>query len=361
MSSLNVETLQNQQADQDNPSSKKPIQRALLVICMIFTAVGAIGGPLMQRLYYIHGGSRKWLSSCLQTLGFPIIVLPLLVLYAKSQSKKIPKSFFIERRLVMAGLALGLLLGLDNYMYSFGLVYIPVSTSSLLFSTQLAFTAVFAFVIVRQKFSFYCVNCVVLMTLGACVLALHTSGDRPTGVSGGQYLLGFFITLGGAMLLGLSLPLIELSYRKAFRVITYSVVMQYQVLVSFSASVFCLIGMAINKDFQAIPREAKAFDLGEVKYYAVLVCSAIIWQFLSIGSLGIIYCTSSLFAGIVSALLLPFTPVAAVLAFGEKFTGEKGMSLALCLWGFTSYFIGVYKNSTKLRPNTESVANGPDV
>lgn len=250
MSPLNVVTLQNKQADQDEPSSKKRTQWGLLIVWMICTGIGAIGAPLLQRLYYLHGGHRKWLSSCLQALGFPIMLFPLSVLYSKSRTQKMLKSFFIERRLIMASLALGLLLGLCNYMYSAGLAYIPVSTSSLLFSTQLAFTAVFAFVIVRQKFSFYSVNCVVLMTLGACVLALHTSGDRPPGVSRRQYLLGFFITLGGAMLLGLSFPLIELSYRKAVRVITYSAVMQYQVLVSFSASVFCLIGMAINKDFQ---------------------------------------------------------------------------------------------------------------
>ena len=150
----------------------------------------------------------------------------------------------------MSSLALGLLLGLGNFMYSSGLAYIPVSTSSLLFSTQLAFTAVFAFVIVRQKFSFYSVNCVVLMMLGASVLAVHTSRDRPPGVDRGQYLLGFFFTLGGAMLSGVSFPMIELSYRKAEKVVTSSVLIQFQVIFSFSATVFCLIGMAINKDFQ---------------------------------------------------------------------------------------------------------------
>lgn len=361
MSTLNVDTLQNKQADQDEPSSKKRNQWGLLMVWMICTAIGAIGAPLLQRLYYLHGGHRKWLSSCLQTLGFPIMLFPLSVLYSKSRTQKMLKSFFIERRLIMASLALGLLLGLGDYMYAAGLAYIPVSTSSLLFSTQLAFTAVFAFVIVRQKFSFYSVNCVVLMTLGATVLAVHTSRDRPPGVDRGQYLLGFFFTLGGAMLCGVSLPMIELSYRKAEQVVTSSVVIQFQVIFSFSATVFCLIGMAINKDFQAIPREAKAFELGEVKYYVVLVCSAILWQFTTIGVLGIIYCTSSLFAGVSTSLLLPIAQVAAILAFGEKFTGEKGMSLVLCLWGFTSYFIGEYKKSMKMTPNTETAPNAHDV
>ncbi|OWM84098.1 hypothetical protein CDL15_Pgr009345 [Punica granatum] len=48
-------------------------------------------------------------------------------------------------------MGLGLLLGLDGYLYSFGLSYLPISISSLLSSTQLAFTAVFAFLVVRHR------------------------------------------------------------------------------------------------------------------------------------------------------------------------------------------------------------------
>ncbi|PIA51980.1 hypothetical protein AQUCO_01000093v1 [Aquilegia coerulea] len=62
----------------------------------------------------------------------------------------------------------------------------------------------------------------------------------------------------------------------------------------------------------------------------------------------IISSTSSLFAGILTSVLLPFTELAAIVAFHEKFTGEKGLSLALCLWGFTSYFVGEYKKTGKM-------------
>ncbi|KAF5198632.1 Purine permease [Thalictrum thalictroides] len=119
------------------------------------------------------------------------------------------------------------------------------------------------------------------------------------------------------------------------------------------ATLFVSIAMIINKDFQAIPREARDYEFGEVKYYVVLVTTAIVWQFLFLGLIGIIYCSSSLFAGIVNALLLPLTEVAAVIAYNEKFTGEKGMALALCLWGFTSFFIGEYKKVRKPEPTIE--------
>ncbi|KAF5180080.1 hypothetical protein FRX31_030335 [Thalictrum thalictroides] len=118
------------------------------------------------------------------------------------------------------------------------------------------------------------------MIFGAFVLALHTSADRPPGVSEEKYLVGFFFTLGGATLLGLCWPLVELAY---------------------SMGVMCTIN-----------------------------------------------CTSSLFAGILtSSVLLPFTELAAIVVFHEKFTVEKGLSLALCLWGFTSYFIREYQKTDK--------------
>ncbi|KAL5982335.1 hypothetical protein ACLOJK_016406 [Asimina triloba] len=373
MSTLNVETLegaaQNERSstadDHDQrqrpmPSEqRKRLNWGLLLMCVACMAIGAIGGPLLQRLYYLHGGNRKWLVSCLQTIGFPLILIPLPFLFFRTRGLAKPESFFIKPRLFFAGAFLGILLGLQNYMYSAGLAYIPVSTSSLLFSTQLAFTAISAFLIVKQKFTFYSINSVILMTLGAIVLALHTSSDRPPGVSNGQYLTGFFFTLGGAALLGITLPCIELSYRKAGQAVTYMVVLQFQLVFTISATIFCVIGMAINNDFKVIPREAREYGLGKAKYYVVLVGNAVVYQCLFIGTLGVVYCSSSLFTGIMSAVLLPFTPIAAVIAFKEKFTGEKGMSLALCLWGFSSYFIGEFKKSKKMTPLPETEAE-PD-
>lgn len=105
---------------------------------------------------------------------------------------------------------------------------------------------------------------------------------------------------------------------------------------------------------QAIGREAGAYGLGETKYYLVLTAVAILFQMIFVGSIGIVFCTSSLFAGVVTATLLPLTEIAAVIVYHEKFTGEKGMALALCLWGFTSYFYGAYRMEKKQTPQTES-------
>ncbi|XP_058097257.1 purine permease 1-like [Magnolia sinica] len=332
-------------------TQKRTINWWMIAINCTFTAVGTICGPLLMRLYYLHGGSRKWLTSWLQTAGFPIVLLPLSILYIRQRASGMP--FFAEPKLLMSSAVIGLLIGLDNFLYSLGLSFLPVSTSSLLFATQLAFTAFFALIIVRQKFSPYSVNAVVLMTLGSVLLGIRKSGDRPPEVSNGEYLLGFIMTIGAAALLGFILPCTELAYAKARKAITYPVVLQFQFNTTMFATIFCTIGMIINKDFPAIAREAAAYELGEAKYYLVLVGVSVAFQMVFVGTLGIIFCTSSLFAGVLSATLLPVTEIAAVIVFKEKFTGEKGMALALCLWGFTSYFYGSYRLNKTQAPEEE--------
>ncbi|MCL7030848.1 hypothetical protein MKW94_017607 [Papaver nudicaule] len=318
----------------------------LIVYCTIFT-LGFIAGPIIFRLYFLHGGSRKWLSSALQSAGFPILLLPLGILYVK-RDRAVPQAdFFASPKLLLSSILVGVLQGGSSFMYSYGLSFLPVSTSSILISTQLIFTALFGLILVRQKFSPFSINAVVLMTLGAVLLGVGQDGDRPEGVTSLQYLLGFVLSIGSAALGGFILPCIEVAYAKAKKVITLPIMLQYQFFMAFSATIFSIIGMIVNKDFSAIPREASEFGLGRTEYYLVLVSSAVVIQIAYVGMLGIIFCATSLLAGIVSAASLPLTEIAAVIVFHEKFTGVKGMALAMGVWGFISYFYGSYKETKK--------------
>lgn len=106
---------------------------------------------------------------------------------------------------------------------------------------------------------------------------------------------------------------------------------------------------------QAIPKEAEEFELGKSKYYMILALAALGLQFMAIGSLGLIFCSSSLFGGIVTALLVPVQQAFAVIFLPESFSPEKGMALAMCLWGFASYFYGEYKLSHKKLDATQEL------
>ncbi|KAL8458202.1 hypothetical protein ACS0TY_035915 [Phlomoides rotata] len=330
-----------------------------LVLNVILLGVGICGGPLIMRLYFIRGGKRVWFSAWLETGGFPIILIPVLVSYFRRRSTTTEaKLFLITPRIFAAGAGIGLLMGIDNYMYAYGVAKLPVSTSSLLIASQLVFMAGFAYVLVKQKRTAYSVNAVVLLTVGAVILGMNTGSDRPKGESNKMYWLGFILTLLAAVMYGLILPLVELVYQRAKQAITYTLVMEFQAVMGIFATAFCTVGMIVNKDFQAIPKEAKGYELGEARYYVVVVWSAIIWQCFFLGVVGVIHYSSSLFSGVVISVLLPVTEVLAVIFYHEKFQAEKGISLFLSLWGFVSYSWGDIKdNIKKKKKNKDNTSN----
>ncbi|XP_038717904.1 purine permease 1-like [Tripterygium wilfordii] len=340
-----MEAEQETNNESNHRHNSKHMKAILVAVNCILMSIGQVGGPLLLRLYYIHGGKSKWLNAWLLTSGFPILILPIAISYARARATGRTRGVLVTKWLVAASAILGFLLGLDSYLYSFGLSYLPVSVSSLLGSTQLAFTAIFAYLVVKHKFTHYSINAVVLMSFGSIVLGFHMNGNRPVGVSDDKYVLGFFMTIAAAALHGFIMPAVEYTHMKAGVTVTFDLVMQVQFLVSMFATLFCTIPMIINKDFQAIPKEARGYGLGESKYYTILVLAAIAMQLLIIGSLGVIFCSTSLLGGLVSSLLVPVQQVFAVIFLKEGFNADKGMALAMCIWGFTSYFFGEYRMS----------------
>ncbi|CAN6210986.1 unnamed protein product [Urochloa humidicola] len=348
------------EARKDSSSTPGKLKRRLLVVLNCgMLALGTTAGPLITRLYYDKGGRREWLSAWLQSAGWPLLLLPAAASYATRRARdgRGAPLLLAPPRVLLAAAGLGVATGADNFVYAYSLRYLPVSTSAILISTQLAFTVLFAFLIVRQRLTAATVNAVALLTAGAAVLGLHVSSDRPAGATRGQYLMGFALALGAAALYGLILPLVELAYKRAAggggRAVTYALVMEVQLVMGFFATVFCAVGMVVNKDFQAIPREAKQFELGEARYYMVLVWAAWLWQFFFLGAVGVIFCVHTLLAGILIAVFIPVTEVAAVIFLHEKFSSEKGVALVLSLWGLASYSYGEWSEA-RAKKETEA-------
>ncbi|KAH6829925.1 purine permease 4 [Perilla frutescens var. hirtella] len=86
-------------------------------------------------------------------------------------------------RLTLQSIFIGMFLAISNYLISWGTSYLPISTSSLLLSSQLAFNLVFSIAMVKQKVTFTNLNCVILLTLSSVLLALSSSDDRPLGLT----------------------------------------------------------------------------------------------------------------------------------------------------------------------------------
>ncbi|XP_021907755.1 ATP-dependent 6-phosphofructokinase 6-like [Carica papaya] len=209
-----------------------------------------------------------------QTAGWPVMIIPITIAYfhhkntnqLRSYSEhEAANSFFMKPCVYVPAAILGIILGLNGYIYAYSVACLPVSTASLILATQLAFTALFALLLVKQKFTPYSINSVVVLTIGASVLALHTSSDKPNNESTG-----------------------------------------------------CTIGMLVNNNFKVISREAREYELGEAKYYMVMIGSALTWQCYMTGAIGVVFCHSSLLSCIISTVLLPVTEILGVIFFHEK-------------------------------------------
>ncbi|KAJ4916748.1 Purine permease 1 [Raphanus sativus] len=327
----------------------------LVLVCMIL-AIGTCGGPLLTRLYYNNGGERIWFMSFLSTAGFPVILIPLVISFLRRRNRNnsgnIEKTEIVlmETPMFIASIVIGLLVGLDNYCFAYGLAYLPVSTTSLIVGTQLGFNAIFSFFMVKQTFTPFSINAVVLLTAGTGILALRGGdGDRPADVSHEEYVVGFLVTLTAAVLYAFILPFVELTYKKVRQEITFTLVLEMQLVMCVAASCFCIVGMLVEGDFKVIPREAREFKIGgSAFYYTLVVMTGIVYQGLFLGAIGVVFCASSLASGVLISALLPVTEVLAVVCFQEKFQAEKGVALLLSLWGFVSYFYGEFKSGKRI-------------
>ncbi|KAK8446635.1 hypothetical protein SEVIR_9G516700v4 [Setaria viridis] len=345
-----------------------------LVVLSAFLVLLGAGGSLLIRAYFVHGGRRLWLSTMIQLSGWPLLLPPICAsLLLRSRSRDGAGGGVADHlpppRLVRAVAVLGAVFAVACFAYSLGSQALPLSTSSLLQATQLTFNAVSAFLFAGLRFTPFSVNAVVLLTIGPAVLGFAPSSETEAQAEGSTaYWTGFLECMSSAALIGLVLPLVEVAMSRYGRrdggpaaarapPPSYATVMQIQAVMGAAGTAVCLVGMAIAKDFQAIPTEAAAFGLGETNYYLLLIFGAVSWQLSNLGIMGLIVCSSSLLAGIMIALVLPLSEVLAVIFLHEKFDGVKGIALVLCLWGFVSYLYGESARK-KMKATGKQVAEG---
>ncbi|CDP13405.1 unnamed protein product [Coffea canephora] len=314
---------------------------------------GQSAATLLGRLYYDKGGNSKWMATFVQSAGFPVL-LPILlyVQLSKSSSNNAPPKHPSISTFLLLFLFFGLLLAGDNLMYSYGLLYLPVSTYSLVCATQLAFNALFSFVLNSQKFTPYIFNSLVLLTVSASLLAVHPDSDSTTKISKGKYIIGFLCTVGASATYSLFLSLLELTFKKVIKRETFDAVLLMQIYPSFVATCACVVGLFASGEWKTLPSEMKEYEKGRVSYVMTLFWTAVSWQISSVGLLGLISEVSSLFSNVISTISLPAIPILAVIFFHDKMDGVKVISLILAIWGFLSYVYQHYLDDVNAKSRT---------
>ncbi|KAK6782992.1 hypothetical protein RDI58_020788 [Solanum bulbocastanum] len=346
----------NRQISEDETNEQKKIGRKsninygwwcrifIYIICLIG---GQCAATLLGRFYYDEGGNSKWMAAFVQSSGFPILI-PLLFFFKspkKTNSSRIEKPS--KFTLYMIYIAFGLLLAGDNLLYSYGMLFLPVSTFSLISASQLPFNALFSLVLNAQKFTALILNSVVVVTISAALLAVNSESETSEEFSGGKYAIGFICTVAASSAYALYLSLLELTFKKVTKSESFDTVLKMLFYPSFVASCCCVVGLYVSGEMSILTAEMNGFSKGEISYLMTLIWTAILWTIGWIGMMGLISEVSSLFSNVIGTLGLPTVPVLAVFFFHDKMDGVKIISLLLAVWGFLSYVYQNYLDDSK--------------
>ncbi|KAF7085346.1 hypothetical protein CFC21_088785 [Triticum aestivum] len=329
----------------------------MVVLNMFFLVAGQTSATLLGRFYYNEGGNSKWLSTFVQTAGFPVLFIAQFLFHAKSPSTQAttsgPEASITKITLIY--IALGLIIAADDLMYSYGLLYLPVSTYSLICASQLAFNAVFSYFLNAQKFTPLIFNSVLLLTFSASLLGVDEDSPSSSDISQGNHVLGFVLTLGASATYSLILSLMQVTFEKVIKRETFSVVLNMQIYTAFVATLASLVGLFASGEWKTLEGEMHMFSPGKVSYVMTVLWTAISWQIASVGVVGLIFVVSSLFSNVISTLALPIIPVFAVIFFHDKMDGIKIIAMLIAIWGFISYGYQLYVDDKKSRKTSSSV------
>ncbi|KAI3423740.1 uncharacterized protein J3R85_010735 [Psidium guajava] len=315
----------------------KPISHWILVLLsggLMLTAFPA--SSLLSRVYYTNGGKSKWIISWVAVAGWPLTALILFPTYFICKVSPTP----LNLKLTLSYLVLGFLSAADNLMYAYAYAYLPASTSSLLASSSLVFSALFGYFFVKNKLTLSMINGIVIITAAMVIIALDSNSDRYGNVTNSQYIMGFMWDILGSALHGLIFALSELVFIKYLGRRSFHVVLEQQVMVSSFAFGLTTIGVALNHDFQAMANEARSFKGGKSLYYLVMIWGAITFQLGVLGGTAMLFLSSTVLAGVLNAVRVPLTSIAAVILLKDPMSGFKILSLVITFWGFGSYIYG---------------------
>ncbi|XP_015892583.1 probable purine permease 5 isoform X2 [Ziziphus jujuba] len=316
---------------------RKPISYWILLLLSSSAMLVAFpASSILSRVYYNDGGTSKWIISWVAVAGWPLTALILFPTCFICKTFPTP----LNLQLTLAYIMLGFLSAADNLMYAYAYAYLPASTAALLASSSLIFSALFGYLIVKNKITMSIVNAIVVITFAVVIIALDSSSDRYGNVTDSQYIMGFVWDILGSALHGLIFALSELVFVKLLGRRSFHVVLEQQVMVSLFAFIFTSIGMIANNDFQGMVSEARVFEGGKASYYLVLVWSAITFQLGVLGGTAMLFLSSTVLTGVLNAVRVPITGIAAVILLHDPMSGFKILSLVATFWGFTSYIYG---------------------
>ncbi|KAF2935565.1 probable purine permease 11 [Oryza sativa Japonica Group] len=327
---------------------------AVVLANIVFVLGGQSVATLLGRIYYDQGGGSLWLATVVQSCGAPLAV-PLLLYFRRPEASPVARPPLLKIAAIYAGL--GVLLAGDNLMYSYALLYLPLSTYSLVCATQLCFNAVFSYFLNKERFTALVLNSVVLLTFSAALVGVsHSSEETNSSVPEGKFALGFVLALSASAAFALILSLMQLTFDTVLRSNAAHAVLELQLWSNAAASCVSVAGLFISGEWSSLTAEMDGYKKGEVAYGMTLAWTAISWQLATMGMVGLVATVSSLFTNVISTVGMPLSPIMAVIFLGDRMDGAKVIAMLIGIWGFLSYVYQHYLDDAKSK-NTAGSAD----
>ncbi|TVU16002.1 hypothetical protein EJB05_39548, partial [Eragrostis curvula] len=337
------------------PSISKRLKWWAVVLAnIVFVLAGQSVATLLGRIYYDQGGKSLWMQTVVQSCGVPLAIPLLLYFRPKSSSSSVaPRPRLVTVAAIYAGL--GVLLAGDNLMYSYGLLYLPMSTYSIIQATQVSFNAVFSYFLNKEKFRALILNSVVLLTFSAALIGVSQGSEdsSSSAIPKGKFPAGFALTLSASALFSLILSLTQLTFEKVLRSDTFYAVLELQFWSNAAAACVSVAGLFISGEWSTIAGEMDGYGKGKVAYAMTLAWTAVAWQLCTMGLMGLVATVSSLFTNVISTVATPLSPVVAVIFLGDRVNGVKLLAMLIAVWGLLSY---VYQHYLDDRAKAKKIA-----
>ncbi|KAK1644635.1 hypothetical protein QYE76_062440 [Lolium multiflorum] len=353
-----------QLADNDKGSSPSTAARltserlqwwALVLVNIVFVVGGESVATLLGRIYYDQGGASLWMATVVQSCGTPLAI-PLLLYFRRPKSSTVARPPLRKISAIYAGF--GVLLAGSNLMHSYGLLYLPMSTYSLICATQLSFNAVFSYLLNKHRFTALVLNSVVVISFSAALVGVgHGSDGTNSSVPQGKFLAGFLLALSASAVFSLVLSLTQLTFDKVLRSGTFHDAVKMQFWSNTAAACVSVAGLFISGEWSTLAGEMQGYKKGKVSYAMNLTWTAISWQLTMTGMMGLVAAVSSLFTNVISTAGMALSPVIAVIFLRDRMDGTKVLAMLIAVWGFLSYVYQSYLDGVKLKkilPSCES-------
>jgi drug/metabolite transporter (DMT)-like permease len=323
---------------------------ALVLVNIVFVVGGESVATLLGRVYYDQGGASLWMATVLQSCGAPLAI-PLLLYFRRPKPSTVAPARPPLRKISAIYAGFGVLLAGGNLMHSYGLLYLPMSTYSLICATQLSFNAVFSYLLNKHKFTALVLNSVVVLTFSAALVGVsHRASDGTnSSVPQGKFLAGFLLTLSASAVFSLILSLTQLTFDKVLKSAAFPDVVRMQFWSNTAAACVSAAGLFISGEWSTLAREMHGYKRGKVAYAMNLAWTAISWQLAMTGMMGLVAAVSSLFTNVISTAGMALSPVIAVIFLRDRMDGTKVLAMLIAVWGFLSYVYQSYLDGVKIK------------